>query len=74
MVKISYNYSPEHWKNKHKKTCASKNISLPRKLSQYTSHKLIILGDPLCPRNTLQASNKNFLNKINSDQVSSYFI
>ena len=74
MVKIGYNYFPEHWKNKHKKTCASKNISSPHKLSQYTSHKLIILGDPLCPRNTLQASNKKILNKINSNQVSSYFI
>ena len=36
---------------------ASKNVSSPHKLSQYMSQKLIILGDPLCPGNTLQASN-----------------
>ena len=57
MIKISYNYSPERWKNKHKKTCTSKSISSPCKLSQYMNHKLIILGDPLCSGNTLQDSN-----------------
>ena len=56
MEKISYDYSSEHWKNKQEKA-ANKIISLPQKLSSYMSQKLLILGNLLCPRNTLQASN-----------------
>ena len=41
-----------------KRKTASKNISYTYKLSQYMSQKLLILGDPLYPGNTLQqASN-----------------
>ena len=57
---ISYNYSLEHWKSKEERNCKKNHISLPNKLSSYIGQKLLILGNPLCPKNTLRVKIRNF--------------
>ena len=59
---------------KSKIKTASKNISSPHKLSSYISQILLILGNQLCPINTSQALNYNFLNKLSLSQVSFLFL
>ena len=54
LVIILQNIEKNKLEKKSLRKAPSKNISSLHKLSQYISQKLVILGDPLFPGNTLQ--------------------
>ena len=54
LVIILQNIEKNKLEKKSLRKTPSKNISSLHKLSQYISQKLVILGDPLFPGNTLQ--------------------
>ena len=72
MEKINDNYSPEHWKIKQEKKCKRKHI-LTSQTNLIYEPEIANSGWLIVLRKTLQALNLNFLNKLNSNQVSLLF-
>ena len=53
MEKISYNYSPEHWKNKQDKKCKWKHNFTKQNIFPIHEPEIANSGQPIVPRKYL---------------------